>query len=158
MSKVFYFNEIIKFAIEKEEESMALYKKLAEKIDDTDAKQLFLKLEGEEKKHKLFYSDMLDKDLHEELPEFLVGDDYDAYMRELIATSRLAVLPEIKKENLKSILDYAVLREKESVIFYVGLKNYLDPSMQSKIDLIINQEAMHAAVILSFKHRMVKLS
>lgn len=154
MSRVFYFNEIIKFAIEKEEESIALYKNLAEKIGNESAKQIFLRLEKEEQKHKLFYSDMLDKDLHEELPEFLAGEDYDAYMRELIQTSRTAIMPEINIANLNAILDFAVMREKDSVIFYVGLKNYLDDKMQAKIDFIIKEEAKHAAIILAYKHQL----
>lgn len=154
MSRVFYFNEIIKFAIEKEDESIALYKNLAEKINDETARKIFLRLEDEEKKHKLFYSEMLDKDLHEELPEFLAGEDYDAYMRDLIATSRTAIMPEINVANLNAILDFAVMREKDSVIFYVGLKNYLDQKMQAKVDLIIKQEAKHAAIILAYKHNL----
>lgn len=154
MSKVFYFNEIVKFAIEKEQESIMLYKNLAEKINDSTAKQLFEMLEQEEKKHKLFYSNMLDKDLHEQLPEFLVGEDYDAYMRELIRLGRTAVIPEIDITNINAILDYAVAREKDSIVFYVGLKNYVDVEMQSKIDLIIKEEAKHAAIILAYKHKL----
>ena len=54
MTKILYLSEIVKFAIEKEEQSYALYEKLHNKVSDAKAKDLFRTLMEQELQHKAF--------------------------------------------------------------------------------------------------------
>lgn len=151
MAKVFYLSEIFKFAVEKEIESAELYSKLAENASVTEAKSLFLLLLQEEKKHKDIYSSMLssikdDQPLEENTSEYL------DYMQEMITAGRSVVpLSNEQMANLKIVLDFALAREKDSVIFYNGLKNFVKAADVSTIDAIIKEESKHIALLSKLK-------
>ncbi|EKE01536.1 MAG: rubrerythrin [uncultured bacterium] len=155
MTKLFYLSEIVKFAIEKEKESIALYKELSEKVSNNNMKDLFHQLMLDEEKHEDFYVNLLKTVPQEQSPGVKENEEYDAYMQELIFTSR--AVPHLRLENLtdiKSALDYAAAREKDSIVFYVGLKNYLPEHNKEKIDPIINEESRHMAKLLFLKKHM----
>ena len=88
MTKLFYLSEIIKFAVEKEKESVALYKNLSEKTSAKNTKNLFHQLMLEEEKHEDFYTKLLSATPKEQSPGVTENAEYEAYMRELIRASR----------------------------------------------------------------------
>ena len=140
MTKLFYLSEIIKFAVEKEKESVALYKNLSEKTSAKNTKNLFHQLMLEEEKHEDFYTKLLSATPKEQSPGVTENAEYEAYMRELIRASRSIHSPDAQKlTDTKFALDYAIAREKDSILFYVGLKNYLHTHDKTKIDIIIKE-------------------
>ena len=155
MTKLFYLSEIVSFAIEKEKESEALYKALSDKANTKDIKDLFHQLMLEEVQHENFYTKLLSTTPKEQTPGVKEDTEYEAYMQELIQASRST--PSLDLENItdmKIALDYAVAREKDSVLFYVGLKNYLPTHEKEKIDTIIKEEAKHVAKLLLLKKHL----
>ena len=57
------YQDIIVIAIKKEEKAYNLYKDLASKMDNENAKKLFLKLASEEAKHKNIFEQMYDEEI-----------------------------------------------------------------------------------------------
>jgi rubrerythrin len=155
MTKLFYLNEIIKFAIEKEKESTALYKELGNKTTTQEIKDLFHQLMLEEAMHEKFYTELYEATPKEQSPGVTEDAEYAAYMQALIAASRsVPSLDLTKLTNIKAALDYAADREKDSIVFYVGLKNYLPTRDEKKIDIIIKEEAKHLAKLLFLKKHL----
>jgi rubrerythrin len=144
MSKIFYINEILEFAVQKEEESKALYQTLAQIVDDPKMKVLFEQLMGEEEHHKEFYQEMLSEVGQKHTAGAPHSEEYNDYMLALIDSSRkISPLTHIQLHNLEQALDYAIGREKDSIVFYVGFKNYVPNPVKEKIDIIIKEEGKH---------------
>jgi rubrerythrin len=156
MGKVFYLSEIVNFAIEKESESYSLYKNLAGQVSDATCKKLFQELMQQEQQHKDFFSHMLQTVAAEQTPKVQEDEEYQAYMQELIAESRkLAPVSSINLNDLSKALEYAINREKDSILFYNGLKNLVTQAVHRHIDMIINEETRHVIKILEIKNKLV---
>lgn len=153
MSKIFYLSEILQFAVEREQQAADLYQKLSDQATNDERKQLFAGLVQDELGHKAFYADILASVDEESSPGVHPGEEYMAYMRQLIEADRTTEpLPEdLSSMPLDDVLDYAIAREKDSVMFYLGLKQYVPKSAQAKVDIIIEEESKHAALIASLK-------
>ena len=154
MPKIFYLSEVIKFAIEKEQESFELYQKLEKETTNEKIKLIFQRLAKEETKHKAFYADFLAKITPQQSPGVKEDEEYQAYMEELIASSR--TIPPLASSDFKNtlkVLDYAIAREKDSVLFYSGLKNVVPIAARNDIDTIIREEERHAALLMKVKEK-----
>lgn len=153
MPKVFYLSEILKFAVEKEQQAADLYQKLADQVNDAKNKDIFEGLVRDELEHKAFYAAILSSVPAESSPGVQEGEEYAAYMRQLIESSRTTKpLPiDLSSMPLNDVLDYAIEREKDSVMFYLGLKQYVPKNAKAQVDEIIKEESRHAAVIARLK-------
>ncbi|MBT3260912.1 ferritin family protein [bacterium] len=152
MSKIFYLSEIINFAIEREKEAYTLYTKLSEITDPPKAKQIFSLLAKEELHHQNYYEKFLEEISKEQTPGVSQNQEYQAYIQELIADQRkysqdLVLLLEDRSKAIK----YAIAREKDSILFYVGLKNYVSPDNHSSLDMIIKTEEKHITKLVELK-------
>lgn len=153
MGKLFNIFEIIKLAIEKEKESITLYEDFAISIKNKKIKYLFNTLAQEEKKHEVFYVQLSNSIQKKQLIGVKANSEYDAYMKELIAVGRPTPILNINNlDNTEAILNYAIKREEDSILFYVGLKNYIDAINHDTIDTIIQEEAKHLVKIFLMKH------
>ena len=57
-------------------------------------------------------------------------------------------------DDLATIFDYAIEREKDSILFYMALKDFVSPEIKDHINKIIIQEGKHIAMILTIKQSM----
>lgn len=152
MSKVFYLSEIVKFAVEKERQAYELYKMLHDASQVEESKKLFSYLMEQELQHEKFYATMLNDVADEQSPKVKEDNEYTAYMDELINASRkIAPIQELDFSDINSVLDYAMAREKDSILFYVGLKNLAPKTARDHIDQIINEEGKHLVMISKMK-------
>jgi len=152
MSKLFYLSEIIKFAIEKEQESFNLYEKMATQVTDSELQKIFQRLAQEEVKHKDFYTTMLSTVKIEQSPGVKENDEYQSYVEALITDSRtVPTITATDFKNTNKVLDYAIAREKDSILFYSGLKNFVAATAHGSIDTIIREEERHAAILMKVK-------
>lgn len=153
MSALFYINEVVTFAIEREQESYDLYKELSEKVEKQEAKNIFQALMEEEKKHKVFYSELLSSVEEKRIPGVGApeGEEYDAYMRALIDSRRTVKEPNIDMANIQEVLDFAIAREKDAVLFYVGLENYVPEKDKLIVKGIIKEEGNHIVKLTGLK-------
>ena len=155
MATLLYITEVVNFAIERENESYALYKELAEKVDNADAKNLFLVLMEEEQAHKKFYATFLSTLEAKQTPGVSEDDEYAAYMRTLIESQRTVQAPKIDLTNLADVLDFAIAREKDAVLFYVGLENFVPDDDKSTVNTIIKEESGHIVKLANLKQQFV---
>ncbi|MCP4051246.1 MAG: ferritin family protein [bacterium] len=155
MPEIFYMSEIINFAIEKEIESRELYKFLSEKAKSNEARELFSYLCFMEEKHEEFFKSLLNSVEKKQTPRVEENEEYYDYMKTLIELSRKYTLDlkNIDIDNLKQVLDYAMSREKDAIIFYSGLKDAVDKTNKSKIYTIIKEEAKHYTQISSLREK-----
>jgi len=143
MGTLLSIREIVTFAVEREEESYALYKALSENVDDPDVKDLFAALMEEERKHRVYYAELLAGIAEYRTPSVHADDD-DAYMRVLIDSQQtVKAAPPATLDNLREILEFAVAREKDAVLFYTGLENYVPEEHRLTVRGIIKEEAGH---------------
>ena len=151
MGTLFYVSEIVNFAIEREQESYAMYKDLAEKVERQELKETFQTLMEEEKKHKVYYSELLSTVEQKRTPSSQGYDEYDEYMRTLIDARRTVKKPKIDISNIQEVLDFAIEREKDAVLFYTGLVNYVPEKDQPTVKTIIKEEGMHIVKLTAIK-------
>lgn len=151
MGTLFHLSEILKFAIEKEIESAELYQRLVNEAANAELKTLFMKLVQQEQGHKKFYENMINA--ADKWSSTQDTEEYAGYMRELIASSRTVAAP-LNFSNLRLVFDYAIAREKDSILFYAGLINFLPTTDREGIYTII-QEEMHHVTILTERKKLL---
>ena len=150
MGKILYLNEIIKFAVEKEQQSYELYKTLYDLTPETEAgtRGVFKTLMAQEKHHEEFYANMLTETEEQQSPGIKEDDEYIEYMQELITASRkIAPVASLDFTDLDAVANYAIDREKDSILFYLALKNYAPQTTHDAIDDIIREEGKHIVML-----------
>jgi rubrerythrin len=155
----FNADEVFEIAEQIEKNGANFYREMAEKFPDVAIRQLFLELASMEDKHeKLFIS--MRKDLSDKEREPTVFDPENESVQYLMALADLRVfdekakedfiLPEelTEKEKMKRTLQEAINREKESIVFYLGMKELLPVRLgKDKIDDIIKEEMGHTRLL-----------
>jgi len=158
MAYNFNADEVFEMAIRIEENGAAFYRKAAT-LQKQESDKLFLTQLGKiEDNHKISFEKMrkelseMEKsktvfDPQEEL-EFYLSAMADAHGGE--GDPRVAESL-TEAHTMKEILNIAISLEKESILFYLGLKDLLPPQYgQEKIDDIIKEERKHISQLNSF--------
>lgn len=156
MATLLYMNEVLNFAVEREQESYDLYKDLAGKVEKQELKAIFQTLMEEEKQHKAFYSKLLSTVEEKRIPGVGApeGEEYDAYMRALIDDRRTVKTPPVDMGNIQDVLNFAIAREKDAVLFYVGLENYVPEQDKAMVKSIIKAEGNHIVKLTNLKTQL----
>ncbi|MBN3040738.1 MAG: ferritin family protein [Candidatus Omnitrophica bacterium] len=156
MGKDFNPQEIVKIAIEVENNGEKLYEALENKAADQKVRAVWKYLKEQETAHSKTFKDMLDKTGEYIVQEFNPGE-YQAYLRaiadEYIITSDLAKKKASQgfKTDLEAI-EFAIHIEKESIITYMALKDYVILSKHPVLDRIIAEEKNHLADLVELKN------
>ena len=134
-----------------ERNSVSFYRKAAEALSDEKMCQILLSLAEFEKEHEESYANMRKQISTKEwdMITFDPENEMALYLQK-IADSRIFDPKKDPAEQLKDkgtiedILNYAIESEKDSIIFYLGLKNYVPATAgKNKVDEIINEEMSH---------------
>ncbi|MEA3278987.1 MAG: ferritin family protein [Thermodesulfobacteriota bacterium] len=148
---VYDFNadEIFEMAEQIERNGASFYRKSAEAITDPGAKKLLLDLAAMEDEHEKTFAD-LRKGLSEKekaITAFDPEDEAVLYLRAL-ADTRVFFEKKIDTSSMKDILEEAILSEKASIVFYVGMKEVVPVNLgKTKIDTIIKEEMAHIKLL-----------
>jgi rubrerythrin len=143
--------EVFEIAERIERNSVNFYRKAAEAASDEGTSQILSSLAEFEKEHQRCYANMRKQISAKEL-DIVTFDPENgmAIYLEKIADSQVFnpqrdPAEQMKeKRTIRDILEYAVEAEKDSIIFYLGLKNYLTATaVKNKVDEIINEEMNH---------------
>jgi len=147
--------EILDIALRVEENSKLLYAKLEEKTEDERLKAVWKFLKEQEIEHKSKFKDMLDNSGDYLVQEFGAGE-YDAYL-EAIA-SEYVFSPKLISEKTEKLfssaqeaVDFGLQIEKESILVYTALKEYVIGDKQEILDSIIREEKKHVIVLTELK-------
>ena len=159
MSYDFNADEIFEIAGQIEKNGAKFYKLAAEIVDKPSVRKLLLDLSAMEAEHeKTFIS--LRANLSDQEKEKTVFDPEDEsvlYLKAL-ADSRIFLkkdIPDVltninqpEKDFAKKIIRYAMAAEKDSIVFYLGMKDLVPENMgKKKIDEIIREEMSHIRLL-----------
>ncbi|MBU2510873.1 ferritin family protein [bacterium] len=145
----FNANEILDMAIQIEKNGYAFYKQAAEDIKDGDIKSFLLELADMELNHEESFVEMKSALAAGEKAE-VVFDPWEetaAYLEALAAT-RVFYEKKIDTTSAKEVLKEAIVAEKESIVFYLGMKDMVpEDAGKKRIDDIIREEMSHIQII-----------
>jgi rubrerythrin len=145
MAYDFNADEIFEMAVQIEINGAKFYKKAADTVSDPSAKQFLVELAQMEAEHeKTFLA--LKKDLADKEKKSTIFDpDGDAveYLHALAGT-RVFFEKKMDTSSLKEIFKDALTAEKDSIVFYLGMKELVPDHLgKDKIENIIKEEMKH---------------
>ncbi len=155
MPQEFNVDEIFTIAVDIEKNGEAFYRRAAELATDQDAKKLLTELADWERGHiKIF------KDLHARVrnagEKDIVWDPYgevELYLQAVasrhVFTIEMDHAEFVEKHNsLKEILEFALARERDSVVFYTSLDMVLSQDLtKGNVKSVIREEVSHIRLI-----------
>ncbi len=145
----FNADDIFKMAEQIEENGAEFYRNAAETIADAHYKKLLTQLSAMEVEHKKTFTAMRAA-LSGKEKEATVFDPMDESVQYLKALADLRVFYEkqIDISSIKGVLMSALGAEKDSIVFYLGMKDLVPDRLgKDKIDAIIDEEKKHIRVI-----------
>jgi len=147
--------EAFEIAEKIERNGAGFYRKAAKLFDDPCLAKLFLELAGWEKGHEQLFADMR-KQLFEQSSELRTFRPEDRLVPDAQAMAGLAVFG-IKpdpaevltgKESRADVIAKAIEKEKDSIVYYTGLKDFVATRAgKDKIDDIIAEEMRHIRIL-----------
>jgi rubrerythrin len=156
MPITFNANEIFEMAIEIEQNGAKFYREAAQNAAEEDTKKMLLDMAAMEDGHIKTFEAMR-KELTEKEKADTVFDPYNegALYLQAMADSHGTegkVSPTQKltgQETTKEIYEIALNAEKDSVVFYYGLKGYVSAKAgKDKVEAVIMEELSHIRILL----------
>ena len=155
MPITFNADEIFEMAEEIERNGAKFYRKAAADTSDKAAQKMLLDLAAMEDGHLEIFQAMRRKLTDREKESLVYDPDNEAaqYLQAMAdmhgCEGKISPTKELTgKETLKEIIEIALNAEKESVVFYFGLKNFVsDTAGKSRVEKIINEEIGHINVL-----------
>ena len=160
MKNTFNPLEIVKIAINIEENGKKLYQSLERKAKDRKLKLMCKYLKDQEEIHRQIFQEMLDNIGEYIVHEFSPGE-HEAYLR-AIATEYIftqeAINGKIKKgfgSDLEAV-KFGIFVEKESILTYSALRECMLAGKQEVLDKVIDEERKHLIDLIVLKDFLKK--
>jgi rubrerythrin len=155
MSKQFNIDEIFELAEQIERNGAKFYRSAADRMDSAGQRQMLGELALMEDEHERTFAEMRLK-LARELQRESVYEVDDQAKQYLWAWVENAVfdmsqdpLAVLNNANIEQILRTAITREKDSIVFYEGLKGGIDANAdREKVNAIIGEEMKHIGLLM----------
>jgi rubrerythrin len=155
MGNIFAGSEIVEIGIQIEKNGRDFYNTLAGKSKVPNALKIFKYLAGEEEKHIVIFRKILDTtDKYE--PQGLDAEQYFAYMNalasEYVFTQKDKGIETAKNiRSDKEAVDMGIGFEKDSIIFYEGMKKTVPDYGLKIMGELIRQEQGHLKQLVDLK-------
>ena len=149
MSYDFNADEVFEIAEQIERNGARFYRTTAESIDDARNKKFLLDLATMEDEHEQIFKKMRSELTRDEkvMTTFDPEGESEAYLKSL-ADTRVFYEKEINTTSLKEIFKSAITAEKDSIVFYLGMKEVVPSHLgKEKLDGIIKEEMSHIRLI-----------
>lgn len=155
MSIPFSADEIFEMAEQIERNGAKFYRRAAQGVTDSRARQLLRDLAAMEAEHEKVFAAMR-ADLSKREREPTVPDPYGEavlYLRGMADGQLFDVKADpaeslTGRETMEDILTTAIRLEKDSIVFYLGMKEIVPERLgRHRIDAIIKEEMGHIAVL-----------
>lgn len=158
MGNIFAGSEIVEIGIQIEKNGQDFYNTLVARTKSDRARELYLYLAGEEGKHILAFQKMLDKTDKYDPPE-VYAQEYLEYMNSLaseyVFTQKdkgTAIAQGTKSDQ--EALELGIKFEKDSILFYEGMKKVVPDYDQKIIGELIRQEQEHLRKLVGLKNNL----
>ncbi|MCD4718964.1 MAG: ferritin family protein [Desulfobacula sp.] len=149
MANEFNAKDIFEIAIKIEQNGAIFYRNAAKQVKEEKHKQFLLELASMEDDHEVTFANML-KELKDEetFAATFDPDDENVLYLKALADTRVFFEKDQPDNSFKSILSTAIQTEKDSIAFYLGMKELVSAKLgQSKIDDIIKEEMSHIKLL-----------
>jgi len=162
MAIVFNADEVFEMAIRIESNGATFYRRAAGLQSDIKNQKFLESLANMEDRHQKIFTDMRTA-LTEKDKEPKVFDPYDEvsqYLAAMADTMGGEGSPSVAdtltgNESLEEILNIAVGLEKDSILFYLGIKDFIPAqSGQDRIDEIIKEERRHVVQLSNLLEKL----
>ena len=157
MSALFNANDVLKIAEQIERNGAKFYRNAAGRTSDANAKKMLLDLAEMEDGHEKVFAGIRarlpqqPKQPSPDIPD--IEDDKSSYIKALADRRVFDVTADPSEkltgsESLEEVLEIALDAERNSIIFYLGIKNMVSEDLgQANIDAIINEEMSHITLL-----------
>jgi rubrerythrin len=145
----FNADDIFEMAEQMERNGIKFYTTAAKSVSDDDAKSLLLEFADMEKEHEKIFSEMR-KELSSDEKQKTVFDPQGeaVYYLRALADTRVFFEKKIDVSSLENILKDAIQAEKDSIVFYLGMKEAVPEGLgKGKLDNIIKEEMGHIRML-----------
>ena len=149
MGHDFNVDEIFQMAEQIERNGAKFYRDAADSISDESAIQVLLDLAKMEDEHLILFehlrSNLSGSDV--EITVFDPEGEAEKYLRAL-ADMRVFYQREIDTSSLEEVYKEAIIAEKDSIVFYLGMKELVPERLgKDRIDKIIKEEMKHIRLL-----------
>lgn len=148
MAGIFKANDIVRAAVEAEKKGKDFYECLAGRMQNDKIKELFLDLAREEVEHQKLFQSILDRLEPVDIPAYSDQDEYNAYFDALINSHMLFscgwgefLLDQVQNEQ--EALKLAMNFERDSLLFFKEMKDFVPEGEKQYIDRCIAEERKH---------------
>jgi rubrerythrin len=145
----FTANEIFEMAEQIERNGVKFYEAAAKGIDDADSKKLLKEFADMERTHKKVFAGMKARLADREKAD-TVFDPEDEGVKYLRALADVRVFHEknFDLSSRESIVREAITVEKDSIVFYLGMKELVpEEAGKAELDDIIREEMSHITIL-----------
>lgn len=159
MEQMFSPAEIIRIAVNVEKSGQKLFSLLEQKTADDQVKNIWRYLKDQEETHRQIFQQMLDETEEHVVEDYSPGE-YSAYLR-AIASEYIVTRDLIEKKITESFardidaVNFGIFIEKESILTYGALRDYVKPQKQKQIDNVIAEEKKHLVNLCSIKKNLL---
>jgi rubrerythrin len=149
MSITFNVSEILEMAIEIERNGQKFYKKAAQIVADSNVKKFLLDIADMEVRHEKIFREMKEQLSESQVKVFDPDNEASLYLQAMADGNVFDLKTDLSskltaKEPVDRIFKMAVQAEKDSIVYYVGLEDYVDKKEdKEKVDKIIEEEKGH---------------
>jgi len=145
----FSADDIFEIAEQMERNGAKFYRKAAESVSEDRSKEMLLQLASMEENHEKTFSAMRSKLTAAEKAPTVFDPEGEAvlYLRAL-ADTRVFFEKEFDGSSLRSILKDAITAEKDSIVFYLGMRDAVPVELgRSHLDEVIKEEMGHIRLL-----------
>ena len=145
----FTADEVFEMAEQLERNGAKFYRTAAENVSDPRSKELLFGLAEMEDEHEKTFALLRTglSDAEKTTTVFDPEDESVLYLRAL-ADTRVFFEKKIDISSMKEILKAAIVAEKDSIVFYLGLKDFVPDKLgKSRLDTIIKEEMGHIRIL-----------
>ena len=149
MSYDFNADEVFEIAEQIERNGAEFYRTAAQNIPDSNKKKLLIDLAEMEDEHEQTFKNMRSELTQDEkiVTTFDPEGESENYLRAL-ADTRVFYEKDIDTTSFKEILKSAITAEKDSIVFYLGMKDVVPEHFGKKrLDGIIKEEMSHIRLL-----------
>ncbi|MCP3951957.1 MAG: ferritin family protein [Desulfobacterales bacterium] len=149
MSYDFNADDIFEIAEQLERNGAAFYRDAAGSVDDSSVKEFLLEFAAMEDEHEKTFID-LRKELTsaEKTPTVFDPNNESALYLKALADTRIFFKKDIDTSTVEGIFKSAITAEKDSIVFYLGMKDLVPGALgKDRMDAIIREEMGHIKIL-----------
>ena len=149
MAYDFSADEVFQMAIQMEKNGAAFYRQAAGAAADDDNKKFLLELADMEVEHEKTFTELKQQLTAQEKAATVFDPQGEAamYLKALVDT-RVFFEKDIDVTSMRDILMAAIEAEKDSIVFYLGMKDAVPDDLgKSRLDAIIREEMGHVRLL-----------